>query len=607
MRGLILGLAALILVGCGGSSGGSGNGSTEYKILGPTDPVFIGQSMGLAIQTPVSDISSINWSQTAGSTITFLGANRKVIGFDVPQTGSYSFQVTFQTPSDGQQTLNFDFTASDSSEVWVNARLDKKVNAKAKASFNATENLPGDLQSVMWQQISGPTVNPAVTNTLDIDFIAPDVSFDTLVKFRVTATDNLGNQGSDEVWLLIEPETINPDRLLNSGRFENVAFADVYPYRSNSPYASGLRQCVYSNSNANYCDLGTLPYVGNINPMPTIDDIMNRVVVSHDWMGARFQQFLENIDVNGDIRQMLAGTTAVVIAYDVRPSFYWVGTGAIYISPSYFWVTPEERDTVDTTADFRSNFDAELNFRDPWRIVKDNEYATQAYPIELRETRTLVDNQYSVLRVLYHELAHANDFYPPAAWLSFSTNDLTFSYWNDNGAVSDGLNTGFALTSSEMYGLAGVMFFGDTASTQEQAYTPVQVSDFFFPDDATNTYAYSNAREDFAMLTEEYMMGYRHQVRYDQGITGLAPDYVIATAERGRVADADILPRAEFVISAILPSINTTEASATLPSPLTLDSGVNWIDSLVPGFNRAGDYNSPSIKRHPVTTGKDIH
>ena len=578
-------------------------------IVGPdSDVALVGESIGLVLQLPESNVSNISWLQTAGPNISFLGENRKVIGFDVPDVGNYSFTVSFLDSAGGNRSANYSFSANSDSPVYINARLDHEANSQSKMSLYAYDNLPGTLTSVNWTQVSGISATLDTTNELALFFDAPVVTSDSLLQFEVTASDDQGNTATDVVNILLEPETIHPDSHFNSGRFEANSLADVYAYNRNSPYASELEECIYSNTTTDYCTLGKLPFLGSQNANPSIDQVMDRLLVTHDWMGERFRTFLQEIDVNNDVKNLLGATTSIVISYDIRPSFFWAGTGAIYIDARYFWVTPQERDTLNGAPDFRSNFDQDLQFRDPWRIVKDNDYAFSIPSRESRGERSLDDSKFFALRLLYHELAHANDFFPPREWGNTNSSQFAFSFSNANEIDSTGLENAHVLNSEEMYSLGGVMFHGNVATQEQAAYTPAQVSDFFFPYEATNTYNYSTPREDYAMLAEEYLMGYRHGVLYDQGISGLAPDYIISTAERGRVGHAHITPRAEYVISRILPSIDVQSASATLAAPVQLESGISWWDALVAPGSTAAAKSDKNLKNRPkIMFSSDLH
>ncbi|WP_196138676.1 hypothetical protein [Aliikangiella sp. G2MR2-5] len=573
------------MVACGG---GSGDGETPptseymFEITGPADNTArVGESIGLVLIAPESDISEIQWQQISGPNIDFLGANRKVIGFDIPQIGTYDFRVTFKDSDGGSRTTDYTFSATDNEPVYINARLDHEANSQSKMSLVAYDNFPGTITDVQWTQVSGPNATIDATDELIIYFTAPTVTTDQLLEFEVTASDDQGNQDTDSIYILLEQESINSESLFTDGRFADISLADVYAYNKSSIYADDLEYCIYSNSTTEYCNLGRLPFLGTVNASPSIDQVMDRVLVSHDWMGARFRDFLEQVDVSGDIRSLLGSTRAIVISYDIKPSFFWSGTGAIYLDGKYFWATPEERDTLNITPDFRSDFDKDLQIRDPWRIVKDNDYAYYNPELSSREPRTLVDSAAYTSRVLYHELAHSSDFFPPRVWSSAQDSDYPWTYSTLNNPDSTALASNYRLTSQEMYELGEVMFHGATATQTQMDYTPAQVSDFFFPDNATNTYNFSTIREDYAMLAEEYMMSYRFGVQYDQGITGLAPDYIVSTAERGRVGHSRIIPRAEFVIQRILPNVDIVAASASLSAPITLTSGVSWLDSIV--------------------------
>jgi len=613
VNSIFISLLLIFQIACGGGSDDSGIGQPyNITISGPSDDTaLVGESIGLVLLAPETDITNINWSQTAGTTVTFLAGKTKVIGFDVPEVGDYAFNVSFTDSSGNARSESYTFTATRESEVYINARLDHEVNAQGKVSINVYQNFPGTITDYTWTQITGPSVTLDNSNNAAIYFTAPAITgSDTLLQFTVEATDNLGNQGTDIVSVLVENELIDPDRFLSSGRFEDISFADVYPYQPNGQYASVLKQCVYSNTMKDYCNFETLPNLGRNNPSISIDEVMDRVLVSHDWMGERFRNFLEQVDIHGDIRNLLGATTSIVISFDVKPSFYWAGTGAIHIDPKYFWVTPEERDTVGQTPDFRSNYDEDLQFQDPWRVVKDNDYAYLYTTLSDRLPRPLEESQYYVLRVFYHELAHANDYLPPRVWNNSSTSDFVWTHWDNNGSDSNGLSANYPLSSDDMFGLASVMFHGETASSAQQSYSPQDVANFFSPDDGVVTYNYSSIAEDYAMLAETFFMSYRFDVYYDVGMTGLAPDYNITWAERGRVGHERMKPRVEYVISSLMPSLDIQAGLAELPAPILLQTGVNWIDSLVPPTQKNLKLMQPQSSReqrlNSMMFGKDL-
>ncbi|MGL5360556.1 MAG: hypothetical protein ACRDBI_12710, partial [Shewanella sp.] len=285
---------------------------------------------------------------------------------------------------------------------------------------------------------------------------------------------------------------------------------------------------------------------------------------------------------------LLQSVTAVVISYDVRPSFYWVVTGAIYLDPSDLWLTPAQRDSINEAPDYRSNFGNELNFIMPWRYVKNNQYAAQGFPMTVRATRTLNQINPDLASLLYHELAHANDFFPRSVHASLKGPTLLDDFERRNRSqslVSDQISRLYPLTSAQMSGLAKVSFLGANANDEQKAYQPSDVSTFFANDSANDFYAYSSTREDTAMLLEEAMMSYRYQILRDVAVTNKpaqlsADSLIVEWGQRGRIGEASLESRAAFVIDEMLPELDGLSLIASLPEPLAMAQGQSWRQTL---------------------------
>ncbi len=376
----------------------------------------------------------------------------------------------------------------------------------------------------------------------------------------------------------------------------------VYPYRQVSLYAAALQRCAYDaglyiyETSANVCSAGTLPLLqadAGLNGIPTIAQVMDRVLVSHDFLGANLEEFLRFKDPHGDFRRLLGGTSAIVLGSHVRPSYYQVGTGAIYLDAHYLWLTAAQRDVVTEVPDYRLAFADNVNFVQLGRQVRNNDYAQNYLDIEARQPRDLDQLVYGLGRLLYHELAHAADFLPPTERnlnpaLSIFANALPRI--NAGTLMSDVLDRQFPLQSLEWKGLGQVLYRGATPSAEQRASTAAQVGGFFAADVANDDYAYSNyggdaSREDPAMLFEEFMMYYRHGVRVDvayvdvpqgnQDIGGM----VLQWGQRGRIGEAAIKPRLRLVLGRVAPWIDLA-AVDSLPAPIAL-TGLTWDASLL--------------------------
>mgnify|MGYP003638727691 FL=1 len=595
---LALTLGVFVIQGCGGGS------SAENKKEVPTDdftPVVTqtgiiasdensktAQPVELFLYFPNDSISNINWQQTAGNHVVFHAGNSKGIAFTPSSAGDYSFQVNF-THNGQSETLTHAFSVSDENNQ-ISARLGHAVLEGNDVSLRVSlENTSLTNNSIVWQQLSGPNVtfSEATNGKRAIFFKAPAVSADSLLTFSVSASDGT-TQHQDTVTILVENATT-----ISSN--ENIAYdtrlARVYPFNANSPYANVLVDCVYSNAIdfRTSCRLDQLPLIAQDTTSPTVEDIMDRVVVSHQWMGQRFKEFLQNSDPQGDFKNLLRATTAIVISYDVRPSYYWVVTGAIHLDPNNFWLTPDERDTINEAPDYRASFGDSLNFVMPWRYVKDNTYASFYYPEDMRVSRDASDGLYSLASLMYHELAHANDFFAQSSWASLNRNDRILDaaekVLQSTGIQSDSLSISLPLYGDEMYRLAQVRYQGETATTTEQSYSPNDVTSFFSPEHAPQFYNYSSKREDYAMLFDGFMMKARYDIDRDIAITNqpqsASDEYIVTWGQRGRIGDENIKQRVDYVTRRILPEFTSASSIiSNLSAPIAMESGKTWGENL---------------------------
>lgn len=358
--------------------------------------------------------------------------------------------------------------------------------------------------------------------------------------------------------------------------------AATQPADAQSPYSAKLQDCVFSNTRSVSCTFADLPLLGDETDDPTIDEVMERVLVSHPWMGTRFREVLEALP--DDMRLMLRAITAVVISSDVRPSFYWTRTGAIYLDPETLWLTPAERATIPDIPDFRSGFGGDLQFSMPWRWVKDNDYAMRSTPVGV--ARELDDILIGIGALLYHELAHANDFFPPEQQRNLP---LNVEVWRATArpSVSDDLHELMPLQSEVMRGLARVRFHGDTATPTQRAYTPADVAGFFRADTAPAFYNYASIREDLAMLFESVVMHAHFGVERDIAVTNnpqgdnvTGNDYIVEWGQRNRVGDPAIKERARYAVARLLPEVSLDAYIDALPGPREMRQGENWNQNL---------------------------
>lgn len=598
------------LIACGGGGGGGTTSPTPNPTPTPTPTpnlgaiisetqLNIGQLAEMLISEPGKTVSDISWQQDSGPAVTFFAANSKAIAVEVEQAGEYSFTVNYKADGvDTSKTLTF--TGQDTTNK-LSARLGHAVTEGNKVSLRTTFDSSIDTSSITWSQTAGVSASfssddSGVDDTIFFD--APLVTEDEILEFAVTATDANGDTHTDVVSIIVEDMPAIPsDGLLTSDN--KKALAKVHAYNANSPYADALPKCVYSSTMraliGSLCKLSELPLLAQDTTSPTLDDVMNRVVVSHQWMGDRFKDWLIKYDTNNDFKNMLRATTAVVISSDIRPSFFMSATGAIYLDADNFWLTAKERDTINQAPDYRGAFGRDLQFDIPWRYVKDNERAFVYYSGSYRGERDISTTLYRLAALLYHELAHANDFFAPANWASASPSLTPYEFSIDSTVLSTQLNEALPLEGDEMLALAQVSFQGAAATDAQKALEPSDVTNFFEPEAATDFYNYSTTREDLAMLFEEVVLHERYGLRRDVAVTTLPTedvdgdgfisgnDYIVDWGQRGRVAQSHIIPRAKFVVERILPEFDVDAAIAGLPETTPMTSQNSWNANLVLG------------------------
>jgi hypothetical protein len=607
---------ALSIAGLLSACGGGGDSAPVPPAVGCSAASFqvsadasvvVGKAAGAALASSCGAVSNVFWRQTAGPDVPLMSARTQAISIEPVSPGTYSFSVEFRGADGVQRSLAATINAVPATvPVAVVVRTDQAVREGGKASVRAWPAATAG-ESVTWTQVSGPAVTLDGSDPNRVLFTAPAVDADTLIVLRATKQLAGGGADSDDVLVLVENYEQAPADPSNTGSyvFSDTHVSRVYPYRGGGPYSTALVRCTYESNlqyfgaGANMCALSTLPFLHQTTggAVPTVSQIMDRVVVSHDWMGEVFEDFL-NTQASEDMKRLFNGVTAIVIGAHVRPSYYYALTGAIYLDADNFWLTAEQRDIIDETPDFRSAFDRELNYSSAWRYTENNRSIFVNFPATSRIGRSLGYLLSEAGWLLYHELAHASDFLPPSERSRLNDNPA-LTAWGFIGPLfnsptprlpSSVLGASYPLQSPEMFALAQVKFFGAAATDAQKAYTPNQVASFFAPDKATDEYSYATTREDLAMLFEEFMM-YRNSPdpaarwRRDVAITDKITEATTSSTltvrwgQRGRIGEVAVKQRAQFVVGALAPWIPASEVQ-NLPPPLAMRAGESWASNL---------------------------
>lgn len=560
-----------------------------------------GGAIGFALVPKGSlSIDTVNWEQTNGPALTFLAENSQTIGFDVPASGNYSLRVSVKMEGQANTTdYNIDFSAA-SGQQKSTIRVDHTVTELGKVSLHLGVPHGKEIENISWTQLGGPLVQNIEENDDFLFFDAPSVSTDSVIAFKANVSYVDGTSDNDNVYITVK--NVNFD--INGLFYGNgtIISKDMYAYRENSPYKNALESCVYDNNipNPPICTFTDLPLIGMQSNSPSVNDILERTLVSHKWMGDRFADYLQNSAAGPDMLKLLRGVTAVIISYDVRPSFYWSATGAIYLDANNFWQSPTERDTLNDQPDYRSDFGSDLQFSVFWRYTKDNDYYPKArIEKQNRVERDFSDVEASISWLMYHELAHANDFFPPSSWSSISASTTPLSYFRNNGTSSDILNDNFPLRSDQMHALAQVRFRNTTPTNVQKAYRGADIEGFFTPDISASFYSYLTTREDFATLVERYMMLYRLDAEADVAIIDgktQSDEPLVIWGQRNRISEASLEDRTVFAVNRVYPELNDVRTTLRgLSAPILMTPNIGWLENIAISPNSKTATNSVNL------------
>jgi len=611
LRGLVF-FTVILLGACGGQgesisppSADTGNSAKpaaiSLEVIGDTR-VAAGESVGLAVlASDGSPIRGVNW--TFSDDISPLATDSQAVGFDAQAPGTISYTVTATDITGQPLSASGTLEVTNSTGLPVNARLTHQVVELGGVSLRVDLDDSVAVKDIVWQQTQGPqvalTYQPGFALFNDVFFQAPSVNADTLLAFTVTVTLADSTRVTDDVWVLVSETAIADDGYFPaSGIYPTTR---VRSFNPDSPWSDALEQCIYTPTLTEACLFNRLPLLGQQTATPSVDDIMDRTLVSHPWMGNAFKDFLTNSEAGPDIINLLRATTAVVISYDIRPSFYWSATGAIYLDANNFWLTPDERDTINAQPDYRTGYDDELSYRTSWRYVRAGNYyyPQPGLPRSARLSRTPKQREAALTWLLYHELAHANDVFPLPVWSTLDTSGSPLRYANTHGKVSDTLARRYPLNSTLLNGLAEVSYGGAQSTQLQRSYTAEDVALAFEQDNAVSMYAFYTASEDFATLFERFMMQYRLKIEADVGFfdaqTVTERNFILTWGQRNRINQQNLQPRAAYVVSRILPDIDAGQAQSAMPPPLMLSAGESWADTLAAG-TRSNNTTSTSKK-----------
>jgi len=173
---------------------------------GPDRTAEPGQLVHLAgsASDPDGDALVVAWAQISGPSVTLVGASSLSASFSAPpvteQTGLI-FRLSVFDHRGGTASDAVTITVGSSNRnPTANAGPDKTVQSGQVVTLTGSGSDPdGDSLTYSWTQMSGPPATLTASLTSTANCRAPVVSEDTLLVFRLTASDGRGGSGWDDV------------------------------------------------------------------------------------------------------------------------------------------------------------------------------------------------------------------------------------------------------------------------------------------------------------------------------------------------------------------------------------------------------------------------
>ena len=363
---------------------------------------------------------------------------------------------------------------------------------------------------------------------------------------------------------------------------------------ANGPYKSSLLRCAQVSAQSP-CTLGELPMIGQATTDPTVQDIMNRVVITHDWAGVRFEQILQRLP--SQTLRLFKPVTLVYIGSENEYTQYSYDLGSLRIKIDDLWINETERKAVysssnapATNAPASASADNGLQFepRIRWMLGAENVYDGFA----------TVDRQYQQITIavgmaIYEFLAYPNNFARADSYGLMVASQYPNDIFNLDNSVPVSqelyLDQNLTFDSSYLYSLANVHFNGEELGPGQDSFTAQGAGAEIGAQGKPSFYSFQSQLFDTVTLFILAMAKMNHNVYLDVAMVEkpLGPrvlgcdDYKIGWGVRNRIAAPKVSARARFVVEQFIGQSADTDNffSNKLGQEVSLPVGFGWCDS----------------------------
>jgi hypothetical protein len=166
-------------------------------------------------------IASSTWTQVSGPVVAMTRTGIS-ISFTAPPSPVQDTLVFRLAVTDNRGVTSSDDVIVTSTNVQPvsNAGADQSLKPRANATLaGSATDADGTIATYAWTQVSGPTVTLTGAATTTLSFVAPSVPISSNLVFRLTARDNFGGLGFDDVVVQVN----NAQPIVTIGGTQSVA------------------------------------------------------------------------------------------------------------------------------------------------------------------------------------------------------------------------------------------------------------------------------------------------------------------------------------------------------------------------------------------------
>ena len=181
---------------------------------------------GSASKDSDGTITQYAWKQTAGPTVTLMGATTAKPTFTAPNVAadtSLTFELTVTDNNGATAKSTVVITVKNvNASPTANAGPAQSVNENTAVTLDgsASKDSDGTITQYAWKQIAGPTVTLTGATTAKPTFTAPTITVDTALTFELTVTDN--SKATAKSSVIITVKNINVAPVANAGAAQSV-------------------------------------------------------------------------------------------------------------------------------------------------------------------------------------------------------------------------------------------------------------------------------------------------------------------------------------------------------------------------------------------------